>query len=127
MTKQEAINEMRELEEYKGIIVAAQKSELENDIELDGDTIDVSQDCIDECMKLMLKDLEKQGFKFAPLEVAEKFSVEGHNQPKAKYTDQFGFHGNIISKKLIENKKICVIVIAVMVFAQMVNTVHVDV
>lgn len=40
--------------------------------------------------------LEKQcGIKFAPLEIAEKFSVEND-----VYTGQFGFHGKIVAQQL---------------------------
>lgn len=36
------------------------------------------------------KDMEDAGIKFAPREVAERFSIEGHNHV---YDKQFGFHG----------------------------------
>ena len=39
-------------------------------------------------------ELEAMGFKFAPLEVAERFSFEGYLQPHKHLTDQFGKHGN---------------------------------
>ncbi len=62
--------------------------------------------------RVLRPELERMGFKFAPGEVAERFSVEGYNQPGAKYTDQFGFHGNIIHKKEPKpgrSKKLCVL------------------
>lgn len=37
--------------------------------------------------------LEAMGFKFAPIEVAEKFSFEGYMQPTKHLSDQFGKHG----------------------------------
>lgn len=37
--------------------------------------------------------LEAMGFKFAPLEVAEKFAFEGYLQPHKHLADQFGVHG----------------------------------
>lgn len=39
--------------------------------------------------------LEALGIKFAPAEVADKFSLEGHHSPNVKYTGQFGFHGTL--------------------------------
>lgn len=59
--RQNIIDKMRKLDASKKIIVDAQNATLENDITLDDQTVCVSQECIDECMKLMLKDLEKQG------------------------------------------------------------------
>lgn len=38
------------------------------------------------------KQLETDGFKFAPVSVARRFSFEGHNS-RDKYNGQFGFHG----------------------------------
>lgn len=43
--------------------------------------------------RLHRKEIEAAGFKFAPDEVANKFSFEGYNQP-GTYTNQFGFHGS---------------------------------
>lgn len=42
--------------------------------------------------------LESQGMKFAPTEVAERFSVEGWGLPpqQRKYNGQFGFHGKAV-------------------------------
>jgi glycosyltransferase involved in cell wall biosynthesis len=39
--------------------------------------------------------LESKGIKFAPDEVANRFSIEAHNSPKPanRYSGQFGFHG----------------------------------
>lgn len=37
--------------------------------------------------------LEQQGIKFAPEEVANRFSIEAYNTPDNKYNGQFGFHG----------------------------------
>jgi hypothetical protein len=34
--------------------------------------------------------LDAQGIKFAPYEIAKKFSIEGHDED---YESQFGFHG----------------------------------
>lgn len=58
--------------------------------------------------------LESQyGIKFAPKEVAEKFSFEGYLQPSKVLSDQFGVHGTnprrtpsqpIVSRKLIPNQ-----------------------
>jgi len=39
------------------------------------------------------RELEGHGMKFAPREVAEKFSFEGYLQPSKVLTDQFGKHG----------------------------------
>lgn len=39
---------------------------------------------------------------FAPDNIAKKFSVEGWQQPGEVYTNQFGFHGLHIAKKLAE-------------------------
>lgn len=36
----------------------------------------------------------KYGIKFAPIEVAEKFSIEGWGNPDPVYRSQFGYHGN---------------------------------
>jgi hypothetical protein len=38
------------------------------------------------------------GIKFAPLEVAKAFSIEGYAQPrdKQKYNNEFGFHGRLV-------------------------------
>jgi len=47
--------------------------------------------------------LDEKGIKFAPYEVAKKFSIEGHDET---YTNQFGFHGYTwtdISKWIEEN------------------------
>lgn len=38
-------------------------------------------------------ELEKRGIKFAPLDVARKFSIEGY-QGQTAYSGQFGFHGS---------------------------------
>lgn len=40
----------------------------------------------------------RYGIKFAPREVAERFSFEGYNQPDKYLTDQFGVHGNARTK-----------------------------
>jgi len=40
------------------------------------------------------KELEAHGMKFAPDEVADKFSYEGYRQPHKKLTNQFGVHKN---------------------------------
>lgn len=51
------------------------------------------------------KIMEEASIKFAPPEVAEKFSIEGHDH---KYEKQFGFHGlkwTDISKWIKENPK----------------------
>jgi hypothetical protein len=37
--------------------------------------------------------LEKQGIKYAPVELAEQFSIEAWNTPDNKYKYSFGFHG----------------------------------
>lgn len=37
--------------------------------------------------------LESKGMKFAPVEVADKFSIEGWNSNRNVYKGQFGFHG----------------------------------
>lgn len=53
-------------------------------------------------------ELEKKGIKFAPPEVAGKFSFEAIDEVNNKWTDQFGFHGlswTDISKWLNENPK----------------------
>jgi glycosyltransferase involved in cell wall biosynthesis len=41
------------------------------------------------------KQLEAEGMKFAPIEVAERFSFEGYLQPEKTLTTQFGRHGNV--------------------------------
>lgn len=41
----------------------------------------------------MREAFEKQGIKFAPLEVADKFSFEAKSSTNYKWCDQFGFHG----------------------------------
>ena len=41
---------------------------------------------------------EKYGIKFAPFEIASKFSVEDRN-----YTNQFGFHGKYVFNRLNKN------------------------
>lgn len=51
------------------------------------------------------KEMEDEGIKFAPSEVAEKFSIEGREHT---YENQFGFHGfkwTDISKWKKENTK----------------------
>lgn len=54
--------------------------------------------------------LEKEhNIKFAPLEVAERFSIEGYNQPGAKYTGQFGFHGQHLNKADLVTGKTAII------------------
>lgn len=46
---------------------------------------------------------EKYGIKFAPVEVAKKFSIEAYGlRPEFQvYNDEFGFHGRIVRKLLI--------------------------
>ena len=47
--------------------------------------------------------LDKAGIKFAPYEIARKFSIEGRDEV---YSEQFGFHGfkwTNISKWIQEN------------------------
>lgn len=39
--------------------------------------------------------LKSRGFKFAPEEVASKFSIEGNGKYVNRWTSQFGFHRNI--------------------------------
>jgi glycosyltransferase involved in cell wall biosynthesis len=41
--------------------------------------------------------LEKQGIRFAPEEVANRFAIEAYNTPDNKYRGQFGFHGYHVS------------------------------
>jgi glycosyltransferase involved in cell wall biosynthesis len=45
--------------------------------------------------------LEAMGFKFAPLEVAERFSFEGYMQPDKHLTNQFGKHGQRANTKFL--------------------------
>jgi Protein of unknown function (DUF5672) len=55
--------------------------------------------------------LEQRGIKFAPLELAQRFALEGNEKDGVVWTDQFGFHGlqwTDISRWLLEhpNEKI---------------------
>lgn len=45
------------------------------------------------------------GIKFAPLEVAERFSFEGYKQPTKYLSDQFGRHGDWIRTEPVKVKK----------------------
>jgi len=40
---------------------------------------------------------EKYQIKFAPIEVARKFSIEGHNHWNKRHDNQFGFHGKFVT------------------------------
>lgn len=44
--------------------------------------------CVD-----LRKELEKQGIKFAPAELAKQFSLESNEKDGVVWTNQFGFHG----------------------------------
>lgn len=47
--------------------------------------------------------LEREhGIKFAPENVADKFSIEGYNQPGKRYTTQFGFHGSHVDRMIAQ-------------------------
>jgi glycosyltransferase involved in cell wall biosynthesis len=48
---------------------------------------------------------KKYGIKFAPLEVAERFSFEGYMQPSKHLSDQFGKHGIRVMQKAIRTEK----------------------
>lgn len=50
----------------------------------------------------------KHGIKFAPEEVAQRFSIEGYRQAKTNWTNEFGFHG-AAGKVDNPHGKICVI------------------
>lgn len=51
----------------------------------------------------------KHGIKFAPEEVAKRFSIEGYKQAKTSWTNEFGFHGLIANKTDDPSGKICII------------------
>jgi glycosyltransferase involved in cell wall biosynthesis len=53
--------------------------------------------------------LEREGIKFAPLEIARQFSIEGYRADKT-YNNQFGFHGTQVKFKKSEwTNKVCVL------------------
>jgi Protein of unknown function (DUF5672) len=50
--------------------------------------------------------LERRGIKFAPVELAQRFALEGNEKDGVVWTDQFGFHGlqwTDISRWLLEH------------------------
>lgn len=49
--------------------------------------------------------LEQAGFKFAPIEIAERFSFEGWMQPDKQLKDQFGKHGLRVTPQPRKNAK----------------------
>lgn len=49
--------------------------------------------------------LEERGIKFAPEEVANRFSIEAYNTPDINYNGQFGFHGYRIKNLNFEPAK----------------------
>lgn len=60
MTKQDIIDKMRQLEQVKKLIVQSQEFPF-NEIVLDDELIEVSQECINDCMALMIEHLKKEG------------------------------------------------------------------
>lgn len=50
----------------------------------------------------------KHGIKFAPEEVAKRFSIEGYRQAKSNWTDEFGFHGMMAGTVVSPKGKICI-------------------